>query len=239
MIIMRRSGERHHVRRANRDRWSSFHAARLDDGLALGFGALQRFDEHRLEAGSSVLVRPAAAIEVISYVLSGVVSCRESARRTALLHAGDFQRVSGGGTSGVRQTNASRSHAAHVFQLWLCHPFFEPKADSEQRHFSAAERRGGLRVVASRDASGTALSLCPQVQVYSSFLEAGQNLVHELGPRRSAWLHVVQGEVIADISVLCAGDAASFTLEPSVSITALMPSEVLLVDLTHLVAVPE
>jgi redox-sensitive bicupin YhaK (pirin superfamily) len=54
--------------------------------------------------------------------------------------------------------------------------------------------------------------------------------VHELAPRRSAWLHLVRGQVtLADI-VLTTGDGAGVTAERAVSITASEESEILLVD---------
>jgi redox-sensitive bicupin YhaK (pirin superfamily) len=238
MITLRRSDERHHVRRTRREEWSSFHADRSGDGFALGFGALERFDEHRLEAGASVLVRPPQGFEIVSYVLEGVVACRDSARRTAILRAGDFQRVSGGDAGGLRQSNTSRSHTAQVFQLWLRRGSSRNAPSPEQRRFSAAERRGGLRLIASEDARDGALRLAQDVLIYSALLDPGQHLVHELAARRSAWLHVIRGEVGSEDTELHAGDAASYALDRAVSVTARMPSEVLLVDLAHLASAP-
>lgn len=238
MITLRRSGERHHVRRGHGDRWASFHAPRTHDGLSHGFGALERFDHHRLEPGASVRVRPARAVEVISYVLAGVVSCNEPSQRARVLRAGDFQRVAGGAARGLKQANPSRQHASEIVQMWLRSSSGSAVPEPDQRHFSAAERRGALRLVAARDAPMQALRLQQDVSLYSALLDPGQHLVHELGPRRSAWLHVLSGEVIAHDSTLRAGDAASYTLERAVSFTALMPSEVLLLDLAHLATAP-
>ncbi|HET6335409.1 MAG TPA: pirin family protein [Polyangiales bacterium] len=234
MITLRKSGERHHVRRTHREEWCSFHAERADDGFSLGFGALERFDEHRLEARASVLVRPPRGFEVISYVSAGVVACRDAARRTSILRAGDFQRVSGGDSVGLRQSNASRSQAAHVVQLWLRNGAARRAPNPDQRRFTAAERRGGLRLIASDEVRDDALRLAVDVRIYSALVDPGQNLVHELAYRRSAWLHVMLGEVTCEDAVLESGDAASFALERAVSMTARVPSEVLLVDLAHL-----
>ena len=126
MITLRRSTERHHVRRTRRQEWIGFHAGRSGDVFALGFGALERFDEHRLDPRASVLVHPARGAEVISYVLAGVIACRDTARRTAILRPGDFQRVSGGDSSGLRQTNTSHRHSAQVLQLKEKKPFDRP-----------------------------------------------------------------------------------------------------------------
>jgi redox-sensitive bicupin YhaK (pirin superfamily) len=234
MITLRRAAERQHVRHTHSEEWSSFQADRSGDGFAHGFGALERFDEHRLEPRGSVLVRPERGFEVISYVLEGVIACRDTARRTAILRAGDFQRVSGGDQVGLRQSNASHSHSAQVLQLWLRRGSARHAASPEQRRFSAAERRGGLRLIASEDARDGALRLAQDVLIYSAILDPGQHLVHELASRRSAWLHVIRGELTSEDTELSTGDAASFAMERAVSMTARAPSEVLLVDLAHL-----
>jgi len=231
MITYRRSSERHHVRRARSQEWSSFRAQRSGDGFAHGFGVLERFDERRLEVKGSTLVRPPPGTDVISYVLAGVLRSRHASRQTTLLRAGDFQRVSG---SALRQSNPSLSQDAHFLQLWLRHGASHVDEPPEQRRFSAAQRRGALCLVAGGRARDVALRLHGDVLIYSAILDPGQHLVHELGARRSAWLHVVNGTIASDDDELRTGDAASFTLERSVSLTARAPSEVLIVELAHL-----
>lgn len=234
MITLRRSSERHYVRHASRQEWSSFQAGRSGDSFALGFGALERFDEHKLEASASLLVHPLEEVEVISCVLAGVVASRGSARPTAILRAGDIECAGGGDASGLRQRNLSRSHPAHVLQLWLRHRPARPTSGADQRHFSAAERRGALCLIAAGDGREGAIHLRHDVLVYSAILEPGKHVVHELGARRSAWLHIVQGEVRCEDMALHTGDAASFALERAVSVTARQPTELLIVNLAHL-----
>ena len=234
MITLRRSSERHHARWARRQGWSSFEGRPNADGFAFGFGVLERFDEHRLEAKASLLVQPAQGFEVISYVVTGVVASRHSPGQTSILRAGDFQRVSGGQPGGLRQTNPSSRNDARLLQLWLRRGAPHPTRPPEQRRFSGAQRRGALCLIAGGDAREAALQLREDVLIFSAVLDPGQHIVHELSPRRSAWLHVVQGEITSNDSTLVAGDAASFALERSVSLTARSPSEVLIVDLAHL-----
>ena len=66
--------------------------------------------------------------------------------------------------------------------------------------------------------------------MYSAVLERGQHVVHELTSGRSAWLHLVQGEVTLGDLVLTTGDGAGISAERSVSLTARQESEFLLLD---------
>lgn len=239
MITLRRSAERHHVQRRHREHWASFHPERAEDGFARGFGALERLDEHRLGAGASVLVHPPGELEVVSYVLAGVVASQDVARHTSILRVGDFQRVSGSETRGLRQSNASRTLDARVIQLWLRHGSRDRSPAPEQRRFPAADRRGALRLVASDDARDGTLRLKLNVLIYSAILEPGQHLIHEFDARRSGWLQVTRGAVRCDDATLYAGDAACFALQRAASWTACMASEILLVDLAHLANAPQ
>lgn len=239
MITLRRSAERHHVRRTHREQWASFHPERAEDGFAHGFGALERLDEHRLEARASVIVHPARELEVVSYVLAGVIASQDVARHTSILRVGDFQRVSGSDTGALRQSNVSRSLDARVIQLWLRHGSTHHSPVPEQRRFPAAEQRGGLRLVASDDARDGSLRLKMNVLIYSAILDPGQHVIHEFDSRRSGWLQVTRGAVRCEDATLYAGDAACFALQRAASWTACMPSEVLLVDLAHLANAPQ
>jgi redox-sensitive bicupin YhaK (pirin superfamily) len=56
-------------------------------------------------------------------------------------------------------------------------------------------------------------------------------MIHELSPGRSAWLHVVKGQIQLEDFNLTTGDGAGLSLEMSVSFTAQEPTEILLFDL--------
>jgi redox-sensitive bicupin YhaK (pirin superfamily) len=94
-----------------------------------------------------------------------------------------------------------------------------------------AERRGVLRLILSPDGRNQSLRLRQNARVYSSILESGHHVIHELGAGRGAWLHVVSGRIQLIDHVLGTGDGASLVDEAAVSLTAKEASEILLFDL--------
>ena len=120
--------------------------------------------------------------------------------------AGALRRMTPGCGTRRSETNVSRTNGAHVFQLGLCPSEAELEAGDEQRRFGAAERRDGLCVVASVDARRRSLRAHHDALSDLALLDAGRHVVHELSPGRSAWLHIVQGEVTIDDTVLTTGD---------------------------------
>lgn len=85
--------------------------------------------------------------------------------------------------------------------------------------------------MASPDGRHGSLRVHQDVFLYSAILAPGRHVVHELFSGRSAWLHVVHGNVRLGDDALGVGDGAGFTHEGSVSITATTECEVLLLDL--------
>ena len=233
MIIVRRADERFHERKARRDLWSTFNTEALvvSGAVTRGFGILERLDEVILPPSGLVPRHLERDAEVLTFAWEGSVAHEDSLGGSAVLHAGEFQRLTTG--RGVRHTNsnASRTEWAHLFQLGLSPSEFEREPGHEERRFSAAQRRDGLCVIASFDGRCGSLLLHEAVVVYSAVLDPGHHVVLELAPGRTAWLHVVTGKVAYDGTTLDTGDGAGASAERSVSITSRGASEVLLIDL--------
>ena len=135
---------------------------------------------------------------------------------------------------GIRhhEANASRTHPAHVFQVWLRPAQADLEPSHEQKRFSAAQRRGTLCVVGSPDGRRGSLLIHQDTLVFSALLDPGTHLARGLAPGRSAWLHIVAGEATLDEVVLSAGDGAGLRSELTVSLTARQQeTEILLLDL--------
>jgi quercetin 2,3-dioxygenase len=231
LITPRRANERLHDRRGKREAWFTFHAGDRADSLGQALGSLEILSEGRLPPGARVPRYPRREAEIVTYVREGTLAYEDSKGHSVVISAGEFQRMTPGRGIRCNETNASRTDWAHVFQIGLCSgpAGFEP--GHEQKRFSSAERRGVLCVVASPDSRKGSLRVHQDARMYSALLDPGQHLVHELSQGRTAWLHVVHGEVTLGGVVLTTGDGASITAERAVSITAQEESEVLLVDL--------
>lgn len=233
MITLRRDTERRHVRRRQQDVWLTFGAEDRSDPLADGFGDLEILNEDHLPpgAGAGVPLHGHDDADIVTYVREGALAYEDSSGGSGVIHTGEFQRMTAG--RGIRhsESNASRTDWAHCFQMWLRPSQGALETSREQTRFSAAERRGALRVVASPDGQNGSLRLHEDALIYSALLDSGQHVVHELSHGRCVWLHIVQGEVSLDGVILTQGDGAGIVSDRAVSLTARSESEILLVDL--------
>jgi quercetin 2,3-dioxygenase len=232
MVILRRAGERRHERGNKREAWLTFYARDLaGHALAAGFESLERLEEWRLGVGAGVPRRDHQEAEIITYVREGELAHEDSSGRLGVIHTGEFQLMTAGRGLRDSKTNASRTDGAHAFMMWFSPSEAELEPSYEQKRFSAAERRGRLLVVASPDARRGSLRIHQDALTYSALLDRGQHVVHELQKGRSAWVHVIEGEVAVGDLVLTTGDGVGVTAERAVSLTARQSTEILLFDL--------
>jgi redox-sensitive bicupin YhaK (pirin superfamily) len=63
-----------------------------------------------------------------------------------------------------------------------------------------------------------------------AILASSRQLTYELGPGRSAWIHLVQGEMSVGDLVLLTGDGVGVRSEPRIVLAARAESELLLID---------
>jgi quercetin 2,3-dioxygenase len=229
MIVVRRAIERKHQGR-KLEAWLTFDPQNEADPLAQGFGTVLGLDEVCLAGGARVPRPPREDSEMLTYVYQGVLAYSGAGTGAGVLQAGEFERMTGGRALRRDVMNGSRTHAVRFFQMAFRAELPQREPGCENQRFSAAERRDGLRVVASRDGRQGSLRLQHDAFVYSALLEPGQHVACALGRGRHAWLHVVQGEVTLVDSTLTAGDGAGIADDHAVSLTAHEPSEILLAD---------
>lgn len=226
MIRLRPSKDRRHLEKDGHEMWMSF-----DSTSPRGFRALDSLTERAFAPGSAAVFYPDQDLVLLTYVRQGTVTQEDPSGGTAILQGGACRRSFA--RSGTRHPSVNRSSgdAARAFQWGFRADRRDIRLGADQRLFPRAERKGLLRLLASPEGTEGSLRLLQDVRVYSSLLDPGHHLIHELVPGRGAWLQLVDGRVQLPDDVLCTGDGASFVGEAAVSLTALEPSEILIFDL--------
>lgn len=227
MMTVHRASERELERWSQREIWFTSYA-RLQapplDGERRSFGGLL---EGRLPPSASFPRHRGAGAELLTYVWEGAIVFQDDGGRHGLLRAGEFRHTV---SSGGEERNHSSTEWARVFRVSVRASPDQGERPDEQRRFTRAQRRNVACVVASSDGRDGSLSLQADARIYSSVLDPGHHLVHELGPGRRGWLHIVTGEATVNGSILQPGDGADVTEDRALSVTGRRGAEILLVD---------
>lgn len=233
MITLRKNEDRRHVPHAVRNTWLTFYPPNRPKALFDEFVTLSTFNEVRLAPGRAAAVPLHENAEVITYVHQGSLLQEDSDGGSNVILAGQFQCGRADSAERRYDTNMSRTKHAHLFQICFVRAHPGERLPLQQKHFTAAERKGVLCLVASPAGCNGSLRLNHDARVYSAILDAGKHLCHQLPSGRSAWLHIVYGQARLGSILLTVGDGVGVTGEASVSLTTHEDSEILLVEVAR------
>ena len=129
------------------------------------------------------------------------------------------------------ELNHSEDEPVHFLQIWITPEREGIEPGYEQREFSEEERRGRLRLVASRGGQDGSVTIHQDAEVYAATLGEGEEVTYEISAGRRAWVQLIKGSLELNGLELRAGDGAAVSDETRLVIRAAGPSELLLFDL--------
>jgi quercetin 2,3-dioxygenase len=229
MTELRLARERGHAEHGWLDSWHSFSFADYYDPRHMGFGPLRVINEDRVQKGAGFGTHGHRDMEIITYVLEGAVAHRDSIGTGSTIVPGDVQRMSAG--TGVRHSEYNAAEGVtHFLQIWI-----EPQETGiapsyEQKRFSAEEKRGRLRLIASPDRRDGSVLIHQDARVYAGLFDGDERAELALGPQRKAYVHVARGVITVNGHALGAGDALK-TDDGTIVLEAGRGAELLVFDL--------
>jgi redox-sensitive bicupin YhaK (pirin superfamily) len=231
MIQVRKSQERGHVDHGWLNTYHSFSFDQYYDPRFMGFRSLRVINEDFVAPARGFPTHPHRDMEIITYILEGALAHRDSMGNGSVIKPGDVQRMSAG--TGVRhsEANGSETESVHLLQIWIMPAEQGIAPGYEQKKFDDEEKRGRLRLVASRDAREGSVTIHQDADVYAALLDPAQSVTHELAAGRGAWLQVARGAVELNGQSLTQGDGAAIEDESRLRIVGTEAAEVLLFDL--------
>ncbi|MFF9196862.1 pirin family protein [Streptomyces sp. NPDC014779] len=217
MIRIQRGGERYPGGdpEAGIDTRHAFSFGSHYDPDNLRFGALLACNEERLAPGAGFDEHPHSHTEIVTWVVEGELTHRDSAGHATVVRPGDLQRL--GSASGVRHVERNDGPDPLAFvQMWLAplDPGGEPSYEI-------------VRGIA--DATPYALPEAGAL-LHVRRLEQGERTA--LPDADHLYVHAVRGTVRIAGEELAPGDAARVTAEKDLALLATADAEVLVWEMT-------
>jgi len=231
MITKRPAAERGQTQTGWLDSRHTFSFNRYYDPRWSGFRHLLVINEDFVAPSGGFGAHSHSDMEILTYIVSGSLKHGDSMGNSSVIRAGEVQRMSAGTGVTHSEFNPSAEEPVHFLQIWITPERRGGAPGYEQREFSDEERRGRLRLIASPGGGEGSVTVRQDASVYSAILAAGDEVVHELRPGRSAWVQVVKGSLRVNGTELNAGDGAAVSGEERLTIQPSEPSELLLFDL--------
>lgn len=232
MIKVRKANERGHANYGWLDTNHTFSFNTYYDPEYMGFRSLRVINEDRVEPGQGFGTHGHSDMEIISYVVEGALAHKDSSGGSEVLKPHEVQRMTAG--TGIRHSefNPSDEEKVHFYQIWLLPEKEGLEPGYEQTYFAPEEKKGRLKLVASKGGDDGSVKINQDVALYASILDEGESVTHELADGRHGWLQVIKGKVELNGVELEASDGAAITEETKLEIRSVADgTEFLLFDL--------
>lgn len=218
MLTIRRSDERGHADHGWLDSYHTFSFASYFDPEHMNFGVLRVINQDRVAPGQGFGTHGHRDMEIVSYVLEGVLEHRDSLGNGSQMRPGEVQLMSAGSGVTHSEFNADPNAPLEFLQMWIVPQHADTQPRYEQKAFPPATRGGRLQLVVSPDGAEGSLTIGQDARMYIATLSAGDVESFELGAGRMAWLHVARGAVRIGDEELRAGDGAAFERERRITL---------------------
>lgn len=226
MITVRRSEERGRSQFSWLDSRHTFSFSSFNDPRHMGSSVLRVINEDHVIPGAGFAPHSHDNMEILTCVLEGAVTHRDSMGNEVRVSAGEFQLMSAG--TGVTHSEYNRESGEQVFlQVWIYPNTHNTEPGYQQHRFPETE---GLQLVVSPDGAGESLRIRQKTRIWQGRLAAGASATHAMAGK-TAWVQVIRGHLEVTGTALHAGDGAELREEPSLSFRGGTDTEFLLFDL--------
>lgn len=194
----------------------SFSFGSWQDPRYMGVSALRVINEDRIAAHRGFGMHAHDNMEILTYVLSGKLTHKDSMGNIGHISAGNWQLMSAG--TGVTHSEMNEGDdPVHLLQIWLFPNIHNPAPNYQELEFNVQDQPNQWHlIVASVDhppKDFSNLLIRQDAQISAAWIKAGENLPLT-AVRNNNYLHVIEGHVriqnTIESKTLTTGDALIF-----------------------------
>lgn len=197
----------------------------------INFGVLRVLNDDIIHPDSGFEMHPHHNMEIISYIVNGEITHKDSMGNEETLKRGEVQYMSAGSGIVHAEHNKNTSQDLRLLQIWIVPPKKNLQTLYGSYQYKKEQRENKLLNIVSPQNGSAAVKLHQDVNIFVSELEAGKILEFTISKNRQVYF--VQIEGISNINgiILNNGDAMEVTKETSLNIKALQNSHFLFIEM--------
>lgn len=231
MLAVRRSNERGYEDKGWLQTYHTFSFDTYHDPKFLNYRSLRVINEDTVTGGKGFGMHPHKDMEILTYVLEGVLEHRDSMGNTGVTQAGNVQLISAGTGIHHSEYNLSPHFPVHFLQIWVLPEKGALEPSYQQKVFPSASKWGQWCLVASRNGRNGSLRIHQDLDLYTTLLDAGDEIVYDALGDRYYWIQIVSGKFEIEGILLEQGDGASIEEIMTLPILCVSSGELLIFDM--------
>jgi redox-sensitive bicupin YhaK (pirin superfamily) len=209
----------------------TFSFAEYHNPQRVHFGQLRVINEDRIAPAQGFGTHPHKDMEIVTYIISGVIEHKDSMGNGTTIRAGEVQRMTAGTGVMHSEFNHSKDEELHLLQIWIFPEEKDLEPGYEQTLFAREDKLNRLRLIGSRDGRDGSITIHQDVDLYASVLDQGNEVTLDNVADRRIFVQVVSGELDVNGEKLSAGDGAQLRQAEGIKARAESDAEFLVFNL--------
>lgn len=191
-------------------------------------GKLKVFNDDIVQAQTGFSRHPHEEMEIVSIVLDGEMTHKDTMGNIITVKVGDVQRMSAGTGLFHSEWNYG-DEPVHFFQIWLEPTVRGIPPSYDQKNFTPDVWQNILYPLASGQKSD-AVFMHTDAIIYRSALDVGHTINFESNGKRKQFLYVISGEIRLNKNLLRSRDQARISKTTKATITSQSKADFILID---------
>ena len=197
----------------------------------MNFGVLRVLNDDIVHPNSGFDTHPHSNMEIISYVVNGEITHKDSMGNAETLKRGEVQYLSAGDGIYHSEHNWNKTEDLRLLQIWIVPPKQGLPRLYGSKKFNALERKNKLLNIVSSQEGTADIKIYQDVNMYASELETNKTIDFNIKKDRQVYFVQIEGSSQIDNIILNNGDALEIVDIDKLEIKALENSHFLFIEM--------
>ncbi|MDD2906143.1 MAG: pirin family protein [Sulfurimonas sp.] len=208
-----------------------FSFANYYDANNMNFGVLRVLNDDILHPQNGFDTHQHHDMEIISYIVEGVITHKDSMGNERRLGRGEVQYMSAGTGVFHSEYNQDKNKDLRLLQMWIIPPQKGLKPLYGEEHYTKEQRENRLLQIVSNQSGDAKIKIHQDVDIYVCELEANKSIEYSPKTQRQIYFVQIEGETSINGITLQPSDALKITDEQQLNITALTNAHFLFLEM--------
>lgn len=195
----------------------------------MNFGVLRVLNDDIVHPESGFDTHPHANMEIISYVVNGEITHKDSMGNSEVLRRGEVQYLSAGDGIYHSEHNLHKSDDLRLLQIWILPPQAGLPRLYGSFKFKEEQRDNKLLKIVSSLEGDSKIKIYQDINIYVS--EFDKKLEYKIEKNRQVYFVQIEGKAEVNGTILENGDAMEIVDEEILNINPLIKSHILFIEM--------
>ncbi|MGP2656755.1 pirin family protein [Malaciobacter sp. WC5094] len=197
----------------------------------VNFGVLRVLNDDIVHPKSGFDTHPHENMEIISYIVDGEITHKDSMGNQETLKRGEVQYLSAGNGIFHSEHNIHETKDLRLLQIWIYPPQRSlPRLYGSQK-FIKEQRENKLLNIVSSQKGNAPIKIYQDVEIYVSELKKDKTIDYKIGEGKQVYFTLIEGTAFINGIELNDGDAMEITKERKLEIKAIENAHFLFIEM--------